>query len=389
MVRWVFVLILAALIAFRSYENTKNQLKLSDGQKIKIAFFVRNQPQIKYGQEYLTYQQVSFVIPVGSEVNYGDYIEVSGTTMMQVTSKNKPQISLKIDSFKVTAGSNSLGKQINTLRQLSIKNLKKVLPPEEAGLAIGMLLGGTQDMTSSQILAYRRSGLSHVVAASGYNVTLVAVWVTWLVGKWFGRRSAFPIIVLTIVGYTVLAGATAAVVRAAVMAIIAAVGLFLGRESDIRWVLLISVLLMLVVNPNYLSDIGFQLSVAATAGLVLFSPRNVWWTTVAAQVSTLPIILHYFGNLSLIAPISNVLVLWTVPAIMQLSAVGVVSGGWLAFLAWPLLKWCNILTYFFANLSFSSLTVQPLSWEWVIGYYLVLYLVYKLKFETKSQPTLA
>jgi competence protein ComEC len=227
------------------------------------------------------------------------------------------------------------------------------------------------------------------VAASGYNVTLVAVWVTWLVSKLVGRRSAFPIIVLTIIGYTVLAGATAAVVRAAVMAIIAAVGLFLGRESDIRWVLLISVLLMLVVNPNYLSDIGFQLSVAATAGLVLFNPRNVWWTTIVAQVSTMPIILHYFGNLSLVAPLSNVLVLWTVPAIMQLSAVGVVSGGWLAFLAWPLLKWCNSLTYFFANLSFSSLTVQPLSWEWVIGYYLVLYLVYKLKFETKSQPTFA
>jgi competence protein ComEC len=211
----------------------------------------------------------------------------------------------------------------------------------------------------------------------------------WLVGKLFGRRLSFPIVVITIIGYTIMAGATAAVVRAAVMAIIAAVGLFLGRESDIRWVLLISVLLMLVINPSYLSDIGFQLSVAATAGLVLFNPRNVWWTTIVAQVSTMPIILHYFGNLSLVAPLTNILVLWTVPPIMQISAVAAATGGWLALLAWPLLKWCNSLTYFFANLSFSSLTVQPLSWGWVIGYYLVLYIVYKLKFETKSQPTLA
>ncbi|MBP9781819.1 ComEC/Rec2 family competence protein, partial [Candidatus Woesebacteria bacterium] len=261
------------------------------------------------------------------------------------------------------------------------------LPPEEAGLAVGMLLGGTQDMTSSQIAAYRQAGLSHIVAASGYNVTLVAAWVAWLVSKLFGRKLAIPIIVVTIIGYAIMAGATAAVVRAAVMAVITSVGLIFGRESDIRWVLLVSVLLMLLFNPNYVSDIGFQLSVAATAGLVFFNPRNVWWTTIAAQISTMPIILHYFGNLSLVAPLSNILVLWTVPPIMQISAVAAATGGWLAYLAWPLLKWCNLSTYYFSSLSFSSLTLKPLSWGWVIGYYLVLYLVYKLKFETKSQFT--
>lgn len=384
MVRWGLMGLLILAIIGHWYWIKNNEVVRKNGQRVKLTFTLRQQPQIKYGQEYLNFQNIEILVPETQEINYGDYIQVIGTIKSQVTVTGTNKISLQIESFEVVPGRTTLAKGINTLRLFMISEIKHYLPPEEAGLAAGMLFGGTQDMTQAQILAYRRAGLSHVVAASGYNVTLVAGWAVWLITKILSRKLSIPVVIIIIILYSVMAGGTASVVRAAVMGIIAALGLILGRETDIKWVLLLSVFLMLAIKPDYLTDIGFELSVAATAGLVFFNPKSVWWTTIAAQVATMPIILHYFGNLSLVAPLSNILILWTVPLIMQITAVAVVTGGALSYLAWPLLKWCNLSTTYLASFRFSSLTVSPMNWFWVTAYYLVLVIIYKLKFEAKS-----
>jgi len=70
--------------------------------------------------------------------------------------------------------------------------------------------------------------------------------------------------------------------------------------------------------------------------------------------------------------------------IMQVSALAVVTGGFLGYLVWPLLKWCNLVTGYLASFHYSSLSVAPMSWVWVAGYYLVLLIVYKLRFEAKN-----
>ncbi len=379
MVRWVVVGVAILVVVLRWAWIQNHTFVWESNQRVKITFELTKEPQ-----EVIYYQGLAIPVPGNVDLHYGDYLEVIGNVEEIVTSNKPGQFSLKTYSFKVITNKNSLGKQINTLRQFLTREIKHYLPSEEAGLAAGMLFGGTGDMSKKQIIAYRRSGLSHIVAASGYNVTLVAIWASWIMRKLIRRNYVMPLVIVVIILYSIMAGGSASVVRAAIMSIIMVVGLALGRESDIRWVLLIGILIMLIINPLYLIDIGFQLSVAATSGLVFFNPKSMWWTSIAAQVTTMPIILHHFGNLSLVAPIANILVLWTVPIIMQITAVAVATGGFLSYLVWPLLKWCNWVVYFLSSFELSSLTVKPVGITWVIGYYLVLFIIYKWKFETKD-----
>lgn len=379
MVRWVVVGLGIILVAIRAYWIDQHTFVWKPGQRVKINFELLQEPK-----EYIYYDKLLISVPGNLDLHYGDYLEAIGDVETIVTTNNKAKYWLRADSFRVIARKNSLGKQINTLRQLLVKQVKNWLPPDEAGLATGMLFGGTGDMSQRQILAYRRAGLSHIVAASGYNVTLVAMWASWLITRIMHRNYAIPLVIVVIILYSIMAGGSASVVRAAIMSIIMVVGLALGRESDIRWVLVLGILIMLIINPAYLTDIGFQLSVAATSGLVFFNPKSVWWTSIVAQITTTPIILHHFGNLSLVAPLANILVLWTVPIIMQITAVAVVTGGFLSYLAWPLLKWCNMVVYYLSSFEFSSLTVKPVGLIWVAMYYLVLLIVYKLKFENQD-----
>lgn len=216
--------------------------------------------------------------------------------------------------------------------------------------------------------SFRRTGTSHILAASGYNVSVVVGWTMLVLGKWLHRRLAIGLGLASIVVYVFLAGATAAVVRAGIMATAAWLGQLWGREADAFWLLGLAIWAMLMVNPGYLSDIGWQLSVAATLGILWFKPAGDLWTTLAAQVTTLPLILHHFGNLSPIAPVANVLLLWLVPPIMQISALGLVIGP-ATLLAWPLLKLMTWSVTVLSSLPGASLEIAPISWSWVIGYY--------------------
>lgn len=175
-----------------------------------------------------------------------------------------------------------------------------------------------------------------------------------------------------------LAELAPSVVRAGIMAIAALIGLMLGRESDSRWLLILTAAGMLAVNPLLAGDVGWQLSVAATAGLAWLRPQGDWGTTLAAQTLTLPLLLYHFGNLSIIAPLANAALLWTVPPIMQVTAIASLVG-WvvplvgqlISYLAWPLLKLLTSSVTWVASWPWSFWEVGRVSWWWVVGYYAV------------------
>ncbi len=218
-----------------------------------------------------------------------------------------------------------------------------------------------------------------------------------------------------VVKYMYLAGMMASVVRAGVMAILTYVALLLGRQADGYWTLGLVALVMILVRPEYVSDIGFLLSVAATVG-VLFShvipieserrvedarPRTASLdllralgmtiksdlkTTLWAQVFTVPIILHYFGDLSLISPLANATLLWTVPIVMQIMLlallIGVVwpvLGQLVSYLAYPFLRLLNVGAEMFSGLPFASVNVGKMSWVWVGAYYVLLLIILNVK----------
>jgi len=238
----------------------------------------------------------------------------------------------------------ALAEGLGVLRGWLLHGLNSIVPEPEAALAAGVLLGVRSSIAPEVNDAFARAGLTHVVAISGWNIAIVAALaaatarpLTRLRG---GRLAAVLLAGSTVGGYVLLTGASPSVVRAALMAgglVLARLG---GSRAHALSALLLALLVMLLAAPPVLWDVGFQLSALATAGLVWFAApieaRLARWPalvrepvalTLAAQLTTLPVILLNFERLSLVAPFANVVVVPLVPLVMLTSAVAAVVGG--------------------------------------------------------------
>ena len=233
------------------------------------------------------------------------------------------------------------------LRSLLLDGLNDIVPEPEAALGAGILLGVRSAIAPDISDAFATAGLTHVVAISGWNIAIVAALVATavrpLVRRPGGRWTTSALAAATVGGYVLLTGASPSVVRAALMAGAMLVARLGGSRAHAASALALAALAMLLAAPPVLWDVGFQLSLLATAGLVWFGAsiegRLRGWPawirepvalTLAAQLTTLPVILVNFERLSLVAPIANVLVVPFVPVAMLFSAiasaVGLVDG---------------------------------------------------------------
>lgn len=235
----------------------------------------------------------------------------------------------------------------------------------QASLLNGILIGNTDGMPERLNAAFQATGTTHIVALSGFNVTIImAIVVNWLI-KFIGRRWAWIPALALLIAFVVMSGASASVVRAAIMAIIVQAGLFIGRPINIGRLLAYTAMAMAIVNPLIVwHDLGFQLSFLATAGLVALSKpmttvlpwvteklglRESLATTLSAIVMTEPLLLWRFGRMSLVAPLVNIVVVPMIPLAMAIGAVSLL-GMWippLAFVVVPvsdallrLIVWC-------------------------------------------------
>ena len=354
MMKWVMAAVLVVVFLVR-YEFIKaGETKYKPGQRVRIV--------VTYtGVKTMRTSGIVIRLKPGDEFDYGDKLELIGIL----------EDSLNLDYQTVRKLKSGLG-----IREGMLSNLMKWLPGDEGGLAGGIMLGGSGLLTYDTKEAFTRTGLSHVVAASGYNVMVVAGWV--MAGAVFlvGRRWAVPLGIASIGVYMYLAGMSAAVVRAGIMASVTIAGILWGRKADGGWLLVLTALGMLVVSPKYIHDIGWQLSIAAMGGLIWAEPNITdklaiggLKSTLAAQVTTIPLILYHFGNLSVVSPLINLAVLWAVPPIMQITAVGVILPP-VNLLAWPLLKWMNLIVNWTADWSFASYEIGKIGWAWGGGYFL-------------------
>jgi len=271
----------------------------------------------------------------------------------------------KVDLLASGQGNRALA-AIHGLRRELSSALTEALPEPQASLGRGILLGERSALPQDLTDALNATSTSHIIALSGYNVTLVAGLVigglAWLVG----RRNAALLALAAIAAYTVLAGPSPSLLRAAIMGALYIVATLLGRPNSGIVSLLVAAAVMTGLDPPVIQDVSFQLSFAAAAGLVLLvpllreraaqafsslqaDPRSLRQgllgmlfetavVTTAAVVSTLPLIALHFQRLSLVALPANLLVVPAFPFIMITSAlvaiVGLVSGGLAALLGW-------------------------------------------------------
>ncbi len=229
------------------------------------------------------------------------------------------------------------------LRGLLLGGLNDLVPEPEAALGAGILLGVRSAIAPEINDAFTTAGLTHVVAISGWNIAIVAALVAAavqpLAKRPGGRWTTAAVAAATVGGYVLLTGASASVVRAALMAAAMLVARLGGSRAHAASALALAALVMLLAAPPVLWDVGFQLSLLATAGLVWFGApierrlhrwpawiREPVALTLAAQLTTLPVILVNFERLSLVAPIANVLVVPFVPIAMLLTAIASLVG---------------------------------------------------------------
>ncbi len=272
-----------------------------------------------------------------------------------------------------------------------------VIGEPHASLLIGILLCIQSTIPDDVLDAFSATGTSHILVISGWNITVIIIGITALMGRLgIGRKRAAAVSIPLLAAYVVFVGASPAVLRAALMGGLVVFATLVDRETEAWTSFFVACSLMALLDPNVLWDLGFQLSALATAGLFAFArPLEGWlvahppfrwgafgWAvepltaTLAASSLSLPIILYQFGNLSLIAPLANVLILPAVPYAMLAGSLATVCGMvWLplgelvALLAWPFLHWLLLAAEWLARVPGASTTIGSFHVGWLWGYY--------------------
>ncbi len=299
------------------------------------------------------------------------------------------------------------------LRDWFADKIRQVLPEPEASLGIGFLVGQRRLLNNDLVLALQITGLTHVVVASGYNLTILVRLGRRLFSRWskyWAILSSFGLIF----GFMAITGLSPSMVRAGVVATLSLLAWYYGRKFHPLIILVLAMAITVLINPSYLwGDLGWQLSFAAFAGVMIFAPlinnyffgdkkprtfRQIIIETFSAQLLTAPIIIMSFGQFSNVALIANMLILAFVPLTMLLVFIAGL-GSWLigsmAFLAdliaWPARALLSYMVYvidYLASFSWSSSQIKSNVLILIVSYGLIiiagLYLYYVTRFDLKD-----
>lgn len=272
--------------------------------------------------------------------------------------------------------------------------LNQLLPEPEASFAAGLLTGSRRGLPAHVTESFKACGITHIVAISGTNITIVLTVIFALL-FWLPLRWRFLPAAVAIVAFTILVGASASVVRAAIMGILGLLALTLGRRSDARLAILWTLFAMLLWNPRSLwYDAGFQLSFAAVIGLMeltslvrpfltripkMLGLHDALEATICAQLTAVPVGLFVFGTFSVVSPLANILTVPLIPLAMLLTAIAaavsplsLILGRLVALSAWSVLHWIILVAQSLATLPYASLQFERVSVLLIVMYYAAL-----------------
>ena len=342
--------------------------------------------------------------PASASIHYGDHITATGLLVIPSVSDTfsyrdylarSGVFSIMPDASVEVIGSgegNRLLRMLLDFKDRARQLISRSLPEPSAGLLTGILLGDARGLSPEISNAFSAVGASHIIAISGFNMAVLSGVVMGLLERFRVRPRLAAFIGLTVIlVYTVLVGASASVVRAAIMSSMLVIGALLRRKSYVPTSLAFVAVLLSLQNPTVLWDVGFQLSLFATLGLALFAnpltdyfnallvrlfPRRTALlvgdflgepliVSIAAQTLSLPLILLYFGKLAVVSLAVNLLV---IPVQSVLMVLGL-AATFLAFVAFPiaqvlfwldmlLLGWTLGVVRAFARLPFAQVDVQ-------------------------------
>jgi competence protein ComEC len=390
--------------------SASQQLKVRTGSGFYTRVTLRFYPEYRLGDELILRGALE------KPANLGDFDYAAYLAKDEIFSiMSFPEIE-KIGGGK----GRRLNLGLNRAKRAFEANIDSALPEPHAALLKGLILGERESLPPDLVEDFRRTGTSHIVALSGYNITLVGrSFMNFLLLLTAPFYTAFWLAVGAIAAFVILTGASPSVVRAGVMGILVLVAQREGRVYRMTNALVFAAAMMIFHNPRILRfDAAFELSFLAASGIIYLSPhlerrldtlrhklsfgdrklnlernkepalfplKQIFIDTLSAQFMVLPFIIYLFGSVSLVSPASNVLVLLAVPYSMAAGFLTGLSGFFsdtlvmiLGWASWVLLEYEIRIIEFFAEAPQAALAVPKFS-GWVVGgaYLLLAYWLWK------------
>lgn len=300
---------------------------------------------------------------------------------------------------------NPLLRALYAFKDRSLANVYRLFPDPEASLLAGILLGVDTGISRELQQAFKNTGTAHIIAISGFNISIIAGLFVTFFSRFLGERRGAALAIMGIAVYTILVGGDAAVVRAAIMGSLALLARQVGRRQFALNTLLAVAFLMCLWNPLYVWDVGFQLSFFATLGLILYAEPFSQFAnrliakyfpastaervaklfsefvllTLAAQLTTIPIMAYHFQRISLVSFLANPFILPAQPAVMILGGIAVLLslvwfplGQLASWVAWPFVVYTIRIVEIFDRVPQGTLLLGDFSIWFVILFYAAL-----------------
>jgi competence protein ComEC len=312
-----------------------------------------------------------------------------------------PKIEMSNEKFDYPVYKNiwfSIYSQILFFKEKARVNIRENFSPPYSSILEGMILGDNGAISQDLKTKLNTTGLRHIIAISGSHIVILSsIVMSFLLMIGFYRGQAFYLAISTITLYIITSGLPASAVRAGIMG-----GLFLlsqkvGRKNCSARSIIIACAIMLALNPLLLFyDAGFQLSFLASLGIIYLSPilnrhltkflkkkenlKEILATTLAPQIFTLPLLIFNFGSVSLVSPITNILIAPAVYGLMILGFLATFLGMLVGFLGqlisiplWFFLYYFNLIVELFSQ-KWAIIYVYNVSWPWIAVFYLILFI---------------
>lgn len=377
--------------------NQKLTVEIKKGEeKTKVLITTSFNDSFQYGQ-WVKWQgklekPENFITDTGKEFDYINYLKKDG--VMYITSY--PTISLY--EGNVPDYGNPIKRTLISVKQKFLEKINFAIPEPESLLMAGLILGEKATFSNEQRQEFIDTGTIHIVALSGYNITIVAEWIMKLF-SFLPQVFAIWVGVVAIFLFILMTGGASTAVRAGIMASLALIARATGRNYDVARALVLAGVIMILFNPMILRyDVSFQLSFIATVAVIFLAPkfekyflwvtpkfglRDIVSVTTAAYIFVLPFILYKMGNLSFVALPANILVLPFIPFTMFLGFLTGFVGLFSYFLSVPIGYLSYLLLSFelgvihlFSSFPFASFIIP--NFPLVLTLVIYAYFIYKL-----------
>ncbi len=428
--------------------SDKNQRHINfyNGKEVEIIGLVCEEPERKIDRQkiVLCTEKILFAnsqemvvgrvlvnLPLYPEFFYGDELQLSGKlkspkTFTYINEFNQ-KIEFAYDKYlsrykifsllsypkKIKVLQKGKGNLIRgglfSLKRKLIEKINISLPEPQAGFLAGLLWGTKSSIDPELLQSFNSTGTTHIIALSGFNITIIGV-LMFLLAPWLfiKRQTAYWLVLITIILFVLFTGGQASVVRAAIMGVLALTAYYLGRPKAIFILLILAAALMVFVNPLVIFyDVGFQLSFLATVGLLYLAPKLeiyfLWLpnklsmrestvATLSAILSTLPLIAYDFKRVSLVAFFANILILPAIPIAMAVGFLFIIAsfinffiGKVLSVLVWFILAYIIFIVKIMARIPKAQMLIDISGITVIFLYFgLLLFVIYLYRFELRK-----